>query len=342
MKKVNFFSWYGKKMTIAVESYVVLPRKGRNLMMKKQALWIAALAVALSVGPGAALAKSDNGNNGHWGGSSVSGTADVSVNAGHSQSGQEHGGDQAGKDGDSASATATVTGNTYSTVTGSTYGEEHGHNGYRGLLNAIENVKDKPAGAVLADLLLTKYDAKLTDAQKMELSDIIAKDEALSKAAELLDEQGSVTDAVYVQKEAIQANVENVELYKQLGKYYEKLGRTGVKLYVNGDEPATEVAPFIRDGSTLVPFRAIAEALKAEVSWNPDERSVTVTRDGITVKLLIDSKTAYVNGQEVELEVPAAIKDGSTVVPVRFASEALKATVKWEGETQSVIIYEDQ
>lgn len=32
---------------------------------------------------------------------------------------------------------------------------------------------------------------------------------------------------------------------------------------------------------------------------------------------------------------------GSTVVPVRFVSEALKAAVKWESETQSVVIYED-
>lgn len=290
--------------------------------MKKNALWIAALVVALSAGPGAALAKSDNaGGNGN--GNSVTSAVESGMKTDHSS--DVHG--------NKADVSATVT--------GSTYGEEHGHNGYHGLLNALDNVKDKPAGAVLADLLLTKYETKLTDEQKAQLADIIAKDEALAKAAELLDEQGSVTDAVYVQKEAVKANVKNVELYKQLGKLYEKTGRLGVKLYVNGDEPTTEVAPFIRDGSTLVPFRAIAEALKAEVSWNPDERSVTVTRGDITVKLLIDSKTAYVDGKEVELEVPAAIKDGSTVIPVRFVSEALKAAVKWEGETQSVVIYEE-
>jgi hypothetical protein len=176
---------------------------------------------------------------------------------------------------------------------------------------------------------------------KAELEAIKEKDAALSAFADMLDGNGSVTDAVYVQKEAIIANVTNLDSYKKLGKLYDKLGKKGVKLYVNGEEPTFEVAPFIREGNTLVPFRAISEALKATVTWNEEERSVTVTRDGITVKLFIDSKTATVNGNEVTLEVPAAIENGSTVVPVRFVSEALKAAVKWESETQSVVIYED-
>ncbi|WP_342746590.1 copper amine oxidase N-terminal domain-containing protein [Paenibacillus rigui] len=230
---------------------------------------------------------------------------------------------------------------TEASVTSSTY-DGNGHKGYRGLLNALDNVKDRPAGPVIADLLLNKYGAKLSDEQKAALEALTEKDQALSNVADILDEQGSVTDAVYVQKDAIKANLKNIDSYKKLGKLYDKLGKKGVKLYVNGEEPTVEVAPFIRDGSTLVPFRAISEALKAEVSWNAEERSVTVTRDGITVKLFIDSAKAYVDGKEVTLEVPAAIVDGNTVVPVRFVSEALKAAVNWESESQSVIITEDK
>ncbi|KIL36799.1 copper amine oxidase [Gordoniibacillus kamchatkensis] len=312
-------------------------------MNKKNGLWIMALLVAISLAPASALAKTGG----------TGGGSDVSGNSGSAGSGF---GQEKKTNADAEATTqAGVRGNAQDngsghglghaagdqTVTSATYGSEHGHNGYKGLLNAIDNVKDKPAGAVLADLLLTKYDTQLTDDMKQQLEAIKEKDQALSAAAEMLDEQGNVTDAVYMQREAVKANVKNIGLYKQLGKLYEKTGKTGVKLYVNGDEPAAEVAPFIRDGSTLVPFRAISEALKATVSWNAEERSVTVTRGDVTVKLLIDSKTAYVNGQQVELEVPAAIENGSTVVPVRFVSEALKAAVKWEPETQSVIVYEE-
>ena len=39
---------------------------------------------------------------------------------------------------------------------------------------------------------------------------------------------------------------------------------------------ALDVAPFINNGRTLVPVRAISEALGAEVGWNNDTRTVTV------------------------------------------------------------------
>ncbi|KFN11527.1 copper amine oxidase N-terminal domain-containing protein [Paenibacillus macerans] len=225
------------------------------------------------------------------------------------------------------------------TVTSETYGP--GHNGYKGLLKAVENVKDKPAGAVLADLLLTKYDAQLTDEMKTELEGIKEAAQALTKAADMLEQDGSVTDAVYVQKEAVLADITNLESYKKLGKLYDKLGKKGVKLYVNGEEPATEVAPIVKDGSTLVPFRAISEALQAEVTYDPSDKSITVTKDGVTLKLIINSKTAYKNGVKQTLDAPATVIGGSTVVPVRFIGEAFEATVKWEQETQSVIIYNE-
>jgi hypothetical protein len=226
-------------------------------------------------------------------------------------------------------------------VTSNTYDHDHGHNGYKGLFKAIENVSDKPAGVVIANLLLTKYGTQLTPEMQAKLEAIIEKDAALTELADILDQKGSVTDAVYVGKEAILANIKNIDSYKKLGKFYEKLGKKGVKLYVNGTEPTFEVAPMISNGSTLVPFRAISESLQATVTWNGEERSVTVTRNSVTVKLLIDSNIAYVNGVEKTLEVPATIVEGSTVVPARFVSEALNAVVKWEAETQSVVIYEE-
>lgn len=288
-------------------------------MLKKKVLMLMVGLLAFGGTTGAVYAKQDNPGQGK----KAEASADASVDSGLKVK---------------LNTDATVTGATYGdTVTGATYGK----NGYRGLLNAIENTKDKPAGAVIANLLLTKYDAKLTAEMKAKLEAIVAKDEALSLTADLLEQQGSVTEAVYVQKEAVKANVKNLNSYKKLGKLYEKLGKTGVKLYVNGEEPVFDVAPFIRSGYTLVPFRAISEALKAEVSWNEEEQSVTVTRGDVTVKLYVGETTAYVNGVAVELQMPAEIVNGRTVVPARFVSESLNSTVKWEGETESVIIYEE-
>lgn len=222
-----------------------------------------------------------------------------------------------------------------------TESKNKGPQGYKGLLHAIENVKDKPAGAVLADILLSKYEAKLTDEQKKELQAIVEKDKALETAAKMLEDKGNVTDAVYVQEEAIKANFKNLDLYKTMDKLQAKAGKNnGIKLYVNGE--AQDAEPLLKKGNTFVPFRVIAESLKAEVTWNPEERSIIVKKDGVTLKLVVNSKTATVDGKTVPLDAPATITKGSTYVPVRFISEALDATVKWEPESQTVVVYEEE
>ncbi|GGG07475.1 hypothetical protein GCM10010912_60140 [Paenibacillus albidus] len=293
--------------------------------MRKSWMILVSCLLAVSLMSGTVLAKPGNGN-GNGNGNSADKKEKNTEAKPVAQTVKEE---------DKGKVKETVTSVTYATYGG------NGHNGYKGLLKAIENVKDKPAGAVIAELLLTRYNLQLTPEKKAELEAIKEKDAALSALADILDKKGSVTDAVYVEKEAIKANVKNLDSYKKLGKLYEKTGKNGVKLYVNGEEPASEVAPILKNGSTFVPFRAISEALEAEVIWNKEERSVTVTRDGITVKLFIDKKLAYVDGKQVTLQAPPAIINGSTVVPVRFVSEALKATVKWEPVSRSVVIYEE-
>lgn len=216
------------------------------------------------------------------------------------------------------------------TVTSSTYGS-HGHKGYKGLQNAYENVKDRPAGAIISKLL-EKYNLQLNDTTNIS--------SVLSDAVIEAENSGDLDTAADIQKEVVKSDSANLNAYKKLGALNSKKGKLGVKAYVNGLEPNFEVPPMIKDGNTLVPFRAIAEALQATVTWNPEDNSITVLKDGITVKLVIGDRKAFVNGQAVDLEVAGEVYDGSTMVPARFISEALKADVQWEPESQSVVINE--
>lgn len=111
-----------------------------------------------------------------------------------------------------------------------------------------------------------------------------------------------------------------------------------VDLYVDGSELQTDVPPTILSGRTLVPLRAIFEALDADVSWNGATQTATAAKAGTTVQVSIDNTTAYVNGQAQTLDVPAKLIDGRTMVPARFVSESLDARVLWDGNTQSVYV----
>lgn len=92
------------------------------------------------------------------------------------------------------------------------------------------------------------------------------------------------------------------------------------------------------DGRTLLPLRSIFEALGANVEWSKKTNTVTAVRGQTTIVLPINSKVSKVNGVLKALDVPARIIDNNTMVPVRFVSEALGASVSWDQKNSWAII----
>lgn len=109
-----------------------------------------------------------------------------------------------------------------------------------------------------------------------------------------------------------------------------------VDLYVDTELIETDTPPTIVDGRTLVPVRAIFEAVGATVTWDGDTRTAVGIHGDVTVAIQIDNSTAYVNGEPRTLDVPAKIINGRTMVPARFISEAMGCDVTWYQDTQTV------
>lgn len=111
-----------------------------------------------------------------------------------------------------------------------------------------------------------------------------------------------------------------------------------IKVTVDGHELDFDVPPQIIEGRTLVPLREIFEALGSAVQWDAKTKTATGQRGSTVVKLPVGSKEALRNGQKIELDVPATIINGRTLVPARFIAESLGAEVAWDGATRTVII----
>ncbi len=105
---------------------------------------------------------------------------------------------------------------------------------------------------------------------------------------------------------------------------------------INIDENGT--SPIIVDGSTLVPIRAVAEALGGAVEWDNDTRNVTITKDAKVIKLVIDEINARVDESNVTLDAAPVIINGRTMLPLRFVAENLGAEVEWNGENRKITI----
>jgi len=105
-----------------------------------------------------------------------------------------------------------------------------------------------------------------------------------------------------------------------------------------------DVAPFAKEGVTLVPVRGVFESFDALVKWLPETRQVIVSKGDNKIVLKINSKTAMVNGVPAQLLQPAQIVNNRTFIPLRFISENLNSYVQYEHETKKIdiSIYDDQ
>lgn len=113
------------------------------------------------------------------------------------------------------------------------------------------------------------------------------------------------------------------------------------KMTVNGEETAVDdsgTAPVIVNERTLLPVRAIIEAVGGKVGWEADTRTAILNYGEDEIRLVIDSTTAYLNSDAAELDTAPAIINDRTMLPIRFIAESFGFTVGWEDATKTVTI----
>jgi len=104
---------------------------------------------------------------------------------------------------------------------------------------------------------------------------------------------------------------------------------------INGIPHTNDVAPFIDFdyNRTMIPVRAVSEALGAETDWIAQTGSVQITTGSGTHQLTVG--TPLPDG----MGVPASLQ-GRVFVPIRYVAEVLGATVRWDEENSAVYIYQ--
>lgn len=185
---------------------------------------------------------------------------------------------------------------------------EHGDSAYWG----------KAVGGTLVQMALTLedfYDAPYMDLVSEETRFLVYQD---IKA--YLTERGYLFTSTYVQPSPVK----------------------DIQLFLDDYLLETDVPAVITNGRTMIPIRAVAEALGADVGWEETTRQVTLTRAGTTIVMTIDSTTAMVNNVPTEMDVAPYILGGRTLLPVRYVAEFFGQKVEWEESTRRVFISEDK
>jgi hypothetical protein len=112
-----------------------------------------------------------------------------------------------------------------------------------------------------------------------------------------------------------------------------------IKLVVDGKKLSTDTDPMMRSAAIFVPLRGVLEEFKSRVSFDKATNTVKAVRGKKTVVLVIDSTSAKVDGVKTIMPIPAFIYNNRTMVPLRFVSESLGCSVRWEPRTNTVYIH---
>ena len=103
-------------------------------------------------------------------------------------------------------------------------------------------------------------------------------------------------------------------------------------------DPGRGTTPLIVNARTMVPIRAIIEAIGGTVGWEAPDRMVTIDANGHSLQMWLDRTDMMIDGKPGSMDVsPQAIND-RTMLPVRFAIESIGCAIEWIGSTQEIVI----
>ena len=113
-----------------------------------------------------------------------------------------------------------------------------------------------------------------------------------------------------------------------------------IAIVLDGRSLKMDVSPEVKNERTMVPIRAVAEALGADVDWVQDTQEIVMTRAGVTVTMTLNSTTAAIDGETVEMDVAPYATDGRTLIPARYVAEFFGQKVDWDGNRRQGLIEE--
>lgn len=111
-----------------------------------------------------------------------------------------------------------------------------------------------------------------------------------------------------------------------------------VQIFIEEKEYTFEPPPFIREGTTMVPMRNFFESMDAEVEWCNEKRAALGYWNDKEVQITNNATSPKVNGEEVKINLPSEIKNGSLFMPIRFAAEFFEHDLEWDPDKRAVIL----
>lgn len=197
--------------------------------------------------------------------------------------------------------------------------------------NSIITIKDTDGNTIL------EYSPKTAYQSIVYSSDTLKKDTSYTISVDGTQvSEFTATDTVTTVGSAVGGNMGGGK--GGMGNRQTGSKSSGIRVQLNGTSLSFDQEPVIENDTTLVPFRAIFEALGMDIEWNNELQTITATKDDLVLELSIGSTTASKSGELIQLSAAPTIIGERTMIPVRFIAESLGMNVEWQSDTSTVEI----
>ncbi len=124
-----------------------------------------------------------------------------------------------------------------------------------------------------------------------------------------------------------------------------------ISVFVDGQEILMKVPPKSIEGKTMIPVRAVTEAVGCQVEWFDEDKRVVIYSPAGGEPLIVmhvndknvtvnsyNGNTGAITGKVIKVDVPPTNINGSVMVPLRFIAETIGFDVQWDEESRSVFL----
>ena len=114
-------------------------------------------------------------------------------------------------------------------------------------------------------------------------------------------------------------------------------------MYANDKAIALDVPAYISNGYTMLPVRAVTEALSgsAIVRWDDPTKTVTITFGSRVINMTVGSNVMVINGVNVAMQAKCEITDSRAFIPLRDMGYALGLNddkIAWDDATKTATL----
>ena len=97
-------------------------------------------------------------------------------------------------------------------------------------------------------------------------------------------------------------------------------------------------APYIKNGYTMLPVRALAGALGLSANWDNVNKIATFANEQKIAVVKLGGTELVVNGTPIKLAVPAEVKNGTTMIELRSLATGFGVDIAWDNSQKTATV----